>query len=628
MDSREFDIVVVGGGHAGCEAAAVAARLGVRVALVTFDVEAIGRLSCNPAIGGLAKGNLVRELDALGGLMAQVADASTVQFRHLNTRKGLAVRSSRAQVDIEIYPKVMQEALGAISNLEIIEDEVVSVTTSCCNEELTVRSVTLGSGLELMCSEVVLTTGTFLSAMLHCGDQTTCGGRVGEGSAMSLGEALNRLGVNLARLKTGTPPRLRADSIDFSKMEPQESIGGHFSFTPPAVTLPSITCHMVYTNEKTHDVIRENLQKSAVYGGGITGAGPRYCPSIEDKVVRFPQRGRHLLFLEPEGLNTDRVYVNGLSTSLPKDVQELVLRSIPGLEEAVIEQAGYAVEYDYSDPRQLGHDLQYKGLRGLYMAGQLNGSSGYEEAAVQGFVAGVCAAHSVLGREPLFLGRDEAYIGVLIDDLVTRGVGGEPYRMFTSRAEHRLSLREDNADRRLMKVGRELGLINDERWCRFEQKMAAIEGSMAMLAQKVSPTLDMVEKFANNGLGELKKQSTVEQLLRRPEYSYELLSRVVDLPTLSAEEAEQVETDIKYAGYLKRERVRAEQAKKMAGVSLDGVNFAEVAGLSSEVIQRLFHASPATLDAASRVPSVTPAAITALALYMSRLTTASKKQSI
>jgi len=628
MVRREFDIVVVGGGHAGCEAAAVAARLGVRVAMVTFDSQAVGRLSCNPAIGGLAKGNLVRELDALGGLMAQVADASTIQFRHLNTRKGLAVRSSRAQVDIELYPKAMKEALAAIDNLEIIEDEVVSIATETNEGELSIRSVILGSGSELFCSGVVLTTGTFLSAMLHCGDQSTLGGRVGEGSAMSLGEALKSLGVKLARLKTGTPPRLKADSIDFSQMEPQESVGGFFSFSPPAISLPSITCHMVYTNEKTHDIIRENLEKSAVYGGGITGAGPRYCPSIEDKVVRFPQRARHLLFLEPEGLNTDRVYVNGLSTSLPADVQELVLRSIPGLEEAVIEQAGYAVEYDYSDPRQLGHDLQFKGLKGLYMAGQLNGSSGYEEAAAQGFIAGVCGAHAVLGREPLVLGRDEAYIGVLIDDLVTRGVGGEPYRMFTSRAEHRLSLREDNADRRLMKRGRELGLINDERWCRFERKMQAIERSIAKLSQKVSPTLDMIAKFEKNGLGALKKQATVEQLLRRPEYTYELLSRVVDLPKLSADEAEQVETDVKYAGYLQREKVRAEQAKKMAGISLVGVDFADVAGLSNEVIHRLGKAVPATLDAASRVPSVTPAAITALVLYMSRRTTPHKNQSI
>jgi tRNA uridine 5-carboxymethylaminomethyl modification enzyme len=626
MDIREFDIVVVGGGHAGCEAAAVAARLGVRVALVTFDTKANGRLSCNPAIGGLAKGNLVRELDALGGVMAQVTDASTIQFRHLNTRKGLAVRSSRAQVDIDLYPKAMQEALGSIDNLEIIEDEVVSITTNGDEDNLSISSVGLGSGGELICSAVVLTTGTFLSAMLHCGDTATLGGRVGEGSAMSLGEAMKSLGVKLARLKTGTPPRLRADSIDFSQMESQESVGGHFSFSPPDKILPSITCHIVYTNEKTHDIVRENLDKSSVYGGGVNSVGPRYCPSIEDKVVKFPQRSRHLLFLEPEGLNTDRIYVNGLSTSMPAYIQELVLRSMPGMENAVIEQAGYAVEYDYSDPRQLGHDLQFKGLKGLYMAGQLNGTSGYEEAAVQGFIAGVCAAHSVLGREPLILGRDEAYIGVLIDDLVTRGVGGEPYRMFTSRAEHRLSLREDNADRRLMKRGRDLGLINDERWLRFEQKMEAINRSKDTLSKKVSPTKDMIEKFKKAGLGELNKQATVEQLLRRPEYTYELLSRVIDLPELTAEEAEQVETDVKYAGYLQREKVRAEQAKKMSGVSLIGVDFASIAGLSNEVIQRLARACPATLDAASRIPSVTPAAITVLALFMARSPRSSKNQ--
>lgn len=607
---RQYDIVVVGAGHAGCEAAASAARLGKRVAMLSLKADQIGRLSCNPAIGGLAKGNLVRELDALGGLMAKVADASTIQFRVLNTRKGLAVRSSRAQVDIDVYPRKMRETLSEIDRLDFIEGEAVAILHS--NRQ--VHGVALGDGSVLETPIVILTTGTFLGGLLHCGSKQEVGGRVGEEAAHALSESLRDIGLRLGRLKTGTTPRLDGRTIDWSKLEPQGSVSGQFSFDPPSDPLGEILCYIAHTHEGTHQIIRDNIEKSAVYGGQIEGTGPRYCPSIEDKVVRFPQRDRHLLFLEPEGLETDRVYVNGLSTSLPPEVQEEVVHSLPGLEQAAIVQYGYAVEYDFSDPRDLGHDLQHKALSGLFLAGQVNGTSGYEEAAAQGFVAGVSAAMG----QPFRLGRHEAYIGVLIDDLVTRGVGGEPYRMFTSRAEHRLLLREDNADRRLMAKGREIGLVDDERWALFLKREEAIAEAKRGLNQKVSPNQSQLKLFQEHHLGPLKKPSSLTEILRRPEVSYSMLQPLFGLPVLSSAEAEQVETDIKYEGYLNRERARAEQVRKLSGVSLAEVPYAKVPGLSSEAIERLESHLPETLASASRLPGITPAAITALAVFLSQ----------
>ncbi|MEC7239807.1 MAG: tRNA uridine-5-carboxymethylaminomethyl(34) synthesis enzyme MnmG [Myxococcota bacterium] len=609
MVKKQLDIVVVGAGHAGCEAAAAAARLGKRVAMLSLKADQIGRLSCNPAIGGLAKGNLVRELDALGGLMAKVADASTIQFRVLNTRKGLAVRSSRAQVDIDVYPQKMRETLSGIDTLEFIEGEAVSILHS----DRQVYGVALGDGTVLETPIVILTTGTFLGGLLHCGSSQQVGGRVGEEAAHALSDSLRDIGLRLGRLKTGTTPRLNGQSIDWSKLEPQGSVQGQFSFDPPGEPLGEILCYIAHTHEGTHQIIRENIEKSAVYGGQIEGTGPRYCPSIEDKVVRFPQRDRHLLFLEPEGLQTNRIYVNGLSTSLPPEVQEEMVRSLPGLEQAEILQYGYAVEYDFSDPRDLGHDLQHQALRGLYLAGQVNGTSGYEEAAAQGFVAGVSAATGKAFR----LGREEAYIGVLIDDLVTRGVGGEPYRMFTSRAEHRLLLREDNADRRLMPKGRELGLVDDESWARFQAREQAIQAAKEQLGQKVSPNKTQLQIFEEHRLGPLKKPSSLTEILRRPEVRYSMLQPLFGLPELSEQEVEQVETDIKYEGYLERERARAEQVRKLSGVSLAKVPFARVPGLSSEAIERLQNHLPETLASASRLPGITPAAITALAVFLS-----------
>jgi tRNA uridine 5-carboxymethylaminomethyl modification enzyme len=609
-----FDVVVVGAGHAGCEAAAASARLGRRTACVTLDARGVGRLSCNPAVGGLAKGHLVRELDALGGVMARVADRSSIQFRRLNTRKGLAVQSSRAQVDIDQYPAQMRATLDAIPGLTMIFGEVAAIRTQGGR----VVGLDLVDGTRLDAGAVVLTTGTFLAGILHCGDEQTVGGRVGDGAAHALSRSLADLGLNLGRLKTGTVPRLDRASVDWDAVPIQEDTvpDGRFSFGPPGPQLPQIHCHVTYTNEQTHEVIRSSLGRSPLYTGVITGTGPRYCPSIEDKVVRFPDKERHLIFLEPEGLTSDRVYPNGLSTSLPKDVQERFVRTLPGLERARILQHGYAVEYDFSDPRDLGPDLQHKSVPGLYLAGQVNGTSGYEEAAAQGFVAGVSAATG----EPLALGRDEAYIGVLVDDLVSKGVGGEPYRMFTSRAEHRLLLREDNADRRLMPKGRALGLVDDATWALFEAREEARVRGDAALDERVLPTPDAQARVAAAGLGALTAASSARELLRRPEATYDAVRAVVPaLPALDADVAVQVEIDVKYAGYIARAERRAKDASRLADVTLpDDIDWTGVTALSWEVRERLHRHRPRTLDQLGRLPGVTPAAVQVVAAMLMR----------
>jgi tRNA uridine 5-carboxymethylaminomethyl modification enzyme len=611
---NHFDIVVVGAGHAGCEAAAAAARLGQRVAMVTLDLRHVGRLSCNPAIGGLAKGHLVREIDALGGLMARVADASTIQFRHLNTRKGLAVQSSRAQVDIDVYPVRMRAALDAIEGLSLIQGEVAALNTSGGR----LVGVTLAAGTELSCRAAILTTGTFLGGILHCGDEQAVGGRVGDRAAHALSESLVGLGLRLGRLKTGTVPRLDGRTIDWSRLEVQEDTvpEGRFSFTEPEERLPQVDCYVVHTHAETHELIRGALDRSPLFTGAIAGRGPRYCPSIEDKVVRFPERDRHLVFLEPEGLNTHRVYPNGLSTSLPVDVQEAMIRSLPGLASAVILQPGYAVEYDFADPRDLGHDLQHRALPGLYLAGQVNGTSGYEEAAAQGLVAGISAATG----ETFHVERDEAYIGVLIDDLVSRGVGGEPYRMFPSRAEHRLLLREDNADRRLMPRGRSLGLIEDAAWDQFTRKREAIaEGAKALRETRVRPLPEVRTALESRGLGGLKKPSTAEELLRRPRATWSDIAAVAGLPKLPEDAAQQLEVDTKYAGYIERAERRAAAARRMAHVSLpEDLDYRSLTALSAEVRERLAAARPATLGHASRLPGITPAAVSVLAAFLTK----------
>ncbi len=577
MNHWDCEVIVVGAGHAGCEAAVAAARLGRRVLLVTLGRDQVGRLSCNPAVGGLAKGALVREIDALGGAMARVADDCTIQFRRLNTRKGLAVQASRAQVDIDLYPRRMaEELLGA--GVVIVEGEAADLLV----EGGALVGVRLADGRALRAPRAVLTTGTFLGAVMHCGEEQVAGGRVGEGAARQLAERLAGLGLRLGRLKTGTTPRLRAGSIDWAKLPVQPDLGeGQFSFGPRARALPRRDCHVAYTSPATHAIIRGALHRSPMFSGAIEGRGPRYCPSIEDKVVRFPEKERHQLFLEPEGLSTDRVYVNGTSTSLPREVQLALIRSIEGLEGAEILQFGYAVEYDYVDPTQLDHALAFPGLPGLFFAGQVNGTSGYEEAAAQGLLAGANAA----GVE-LRLSRQDAYIGVLVDDLVSRGVGGEPYRMFPSRAEHRLHLREDNADRRLTRLGRSLGLVGDEAWARFSAKE--------------------VERSALAG--------RAPAWLRRPEASW----REAFGEAAHAEAAEQVEIDMKYEGYIVREAARMAQSRQYEGVSLDGLDLDAVHGLSIEVRERLSRSRPGTLGAAARVPGVTPAAINALTMALVR----------
>ena len=573
----DFEVLVVGGGHAGCEAALAAARLGRRVALITLSRGQLGRLSCNPAIGGLAKGTLVREIDALGGAMARVTDVSTIQFRRLNTRKGLAVQASRAQVDIDRYPEAMAREIAA-AGVVVVEGEAAEVVERAGR----VAGLRLADGSVLSGAAVVLTTGTFLGGVMHCGSEQRVGGRVGEGAAHSLSVSLSRLGLRLGRLKTGTTPRLDGRTVAWDRLQPQPDAlpGGHFSFTPPVSRLPRRDCYVAFTNEATHQTIRDHLGESPLYSGAITSRGPRYCPSIEDKVTRFPDKDRHQLFLEPEGLDTDRIYVNGTSTSLPAAAQLAMIRSIEGLEAAVIVQYGYAVEYDYVDPTQLRPTLEFPALPGLYFAGQVNGTSGYEEAAAQGLLAGINA-----GGVPLVLRRDQACIGVMIDDLTSRGVGGEPYRMFPSRSEHRLVLREDNADRRLMPIAHDAGLLSGAVWTRFQEKSACIDALAADAPDR----------------------------LRRPELTWRDV-----FPDADEEAAEQVEIELKYAGYIARERVRQEQSRTLEAVSLDGVELATVVGLSTEARERLMAARPTTLGAAGRVPGVTPAAVQVLTMALVR----------
>ncbi|KFE35167.1 tRNA uridine-5-carboxymethylaminomethyl(34) synthesis enzyme MnmG [Thioclava atlantica] len=604
---KHYDVIVIGGGHAGTEAAHAAARMGAETALVTLRADAIGVMSCNPAIGGLGKGHLVREIDAMDGVMGQLADAAGIQFRLLNRRKGPAVQGPRAQADRKLYREAAQRVTAAQPNLTVIEGEVTDLKVAGGR----VSGVALADGSEITCGAAILTSGTFLNGVIHIGDQKSSGGRIGDKPSIALAERLKALDLPLGRLKTGTPPRLDGKTIDWSRLEtqPGDEDPVMFSFLNTAPAVRQIACGITHTNEKTHEIIRTNLDRSAMYGGHIQGVGPRYCPSIEDKIVRFAEKGSHQIFLEPEGLDDDTVYPNGISTSLPADVQEDYVHSIVGLEKAKILQPGYAIEYDFVDPRALDLSLQLRAFPGLYLAGQINGTTGYEEAAAQGLVAGLNAALSVQEREPFHFSRTSSYIGVMIDDLVSRGVT-EPYRMFTSRAEFRLSLRADNADQRLTGMGIDIGCVGEGRRSAFEAKMEALEAGRALMEATVLTPKEARDKgFRVNQDG---TRRSVFELLSFPDISLESLCLALpELTAIPGEIANQLAIDALYANYVERQQQDAASLKRDEGWEIpEAFDYSALNGLSNELKAKLDRARPRTLGQASRIDGVTPAALT------------------
>ncbi|CAD6872152.1 tRNA uridine-5-carboxymethylaminomethyl(34) synthesis enzyme MnmG [Methylomonas sp. EbB] len=615
---KDFDVIVVGGGHAGTEAALAAARSGAQTLLLSQNIETLGQMSCNPAIGGIGKGHLVKEVDALGGIMAQAIDKGGIQFRILNASKGPAVRATRAQADRMLYKQAVRTALENQPNLALFQQTVSDLLV----EGERVVGVKTQMGLEFNARAVVLTAGTFLAGRIHIGLENYSGGRAGDAASIALAERLRELPFRIGRLKTGTPARIDGRTIDYSSLQEQhgDTPLPVFSFMGSREQHPrQICCHITRTNQETHDIIRSGLDRSPMYSGIIEGVGPRYCPSIEDKVVRFADRDSHQVFVEPEGLTTNEVYPNGISTSLPFDIQYRFIRTMLGFENAEIVRPGYAIEYDFFDPRDLKTSLETKHMNALFFAGQVNGTTGYEEAAAQGLIAGLNAARLAKGLESWCPGREEAYIGVMIDDLITRGTA-EPYRMFTSRAEYRLQLREDNADLRLTEQGRELGLVDDARWQRFEEKREAIANLQGKLAKKWIRTESDEAALAEELWGKkLLKEASLMEMLRRPEVDVENLLRFSDETEVDEQVAEQVAIQAKYAGYIDRQQTEINRTQRYEHLKLpENVDYSLVSGLSNEVSEKLKKQRPETLGQASRIPGITPAAISLLLVHLKK----------